>query len=114
MSALGTKLRKLQGGLVAFWCPGCNAAHNIRVFQSNPGGVGPLWMWNQSPEKPTFEPSILVNAQGPYYNIGAHTCHSFIKDGQIQFLSDCTHLLSDQTVPLPDFPTATFQAGKGS
>lgn len=31
-------------------------------------------------------------------------CHSFIRDGQIQFLSDCTHALAGQTVPLPAWP----------
>ena len=29
-------------------------------------------------------------------------CHSFIKDGQIQFLGDCTHSLAGQTVALPN------------
>jgi hypothetical protein len=28
-------------------------------------------------------------------------CHCFIRDGQIQFLLDCTHALAGQTVPLP-------------
>jgi hypothetical protein len=30
-----------------------------------------------------------------------HRCHSFVVDGQIQFLGDCTHKLAGQTVPLP-------------
>jgi hypothetical protein len=29
-------------------------------------------------------------------------CHSFLVDGQIQFLGDCTHALAGQTVPLPE------------
>ena len=29
-------------------------------------------------------------------------CHSFVTDGRIQFLSDCTHALAGQTVDLPD------------
>jgi len=29
-------------------------------------------------------------------------CHSFITDGKIQFLSDCTHHLAGQTVDLND------------
>jgi hypothetical protein len=32
-------------------------------------------------------------------------CHSFVTDGKIQFLSDCTHALAGQTVALPDWPT---------
>lgn len=30
-----------------------------------------------------------------------HTCHSFVRDGQIEFLSDCTHALAGKTVSLP-------------
>lgn len=35
-------------------------------------------------------------------------CHSFVRDGQIEFLGDCTHSLAGQTVPLPsvDFDEA--------
>jgi hypothetical protein len=28
-------------------------------------------------------------------------CHSWVKNGEIQFLSDCDHALAGQTVPLP-------------
>lgn len=28
-------------------------------------------------------------------------CHSFITDGSIEYLSDCTHELAGETVPLP-------------
>lgn len=31
-------------------------------------------------------------------------CHSFVTDGRIQFLADCTHDLAGLTVDLPDFP----------
>ncbi|WP_241754456.1 hypothetical protein [Cupriavidus basilensis] len=31
-------------------------------------------------------------------------CHSFVTDGRIQFLGDCTHALAGQTVPLAEFP----------
>jgi len=29
-------------------------------------------------------------------------CHSFVTDGRIQFLGDCTHNLAGQTVDLPE------------
>lgn len=32
-----------------------------------------------------------------------YTCHSFVTDGRIQFLGDCTHSLAGQTVDLPDW-----------
>jgi len=33
-------------------------------------------------------------------------CHSFVTDGRIQFLTDCTHALAGQTVDIPDFDKA--------
>ena len=33
-------------------------------------------------------------------------CHSHVREGRIQFLSDCTHALVGQTVDLPDIPGA--------
>jgi hypothetical protein len=29
-------------------------------------------------------------------------CHSFVRAGMIEFLSDCTHELAGKTVPIPD------------
>lgn len=65
-------------------------------------GSGPRWGWNGDVDRPTFTPSILVR-----YVTGAKarhvTCHSFVTDGLIQFLGDCTHSLAGQTVELPPF-----------
>jgi hypothetical protein len=47
---------------------------------------------------PTFYPSIDYNRDAPKYR-----CHSFVKDGQIQFLGDCFHTLKGKTVDLPDW-----------
>jgi hypothetical protein len=84
---------------------------------------GPAWTWNNDPVKPTFTPSVLVRS-GHYmpehvgpdcwctYNAArpddpssfkCSVCHSFVTDGNIQFLSDCTHALAGQTVPLPEW-----------
>lgn len=102
MSALGAKLRRLEGGRVAFWCPGCKTGHQINVFE-DPNRQGPLWGFNGDGDKPTFTPSIFVN---PPHLRGPSTrpsCHSFVTDGRIQFLSDSTHALAGQTVDLPDW-----------
>ena len=53
----------------------------------------PCWSWNGDTEKPTIKPSVLSNN-------GTITCHSFINDGQVQFLGDCTHELANQTLDL--------------
>ena len=78
----------------AFECPGCGAAHHVRG-----------WEWNGSHDLPTVRPSILVTYKGPDTGVdGAPpaVCHSFVTDGRIQFLSDCTHALAGQTVEIPD------------
>ena len=77
------------------WCPGCNAVHSVRT---DPPG----WTWNGDVEKPTLSPSILHNPgrENPSHEI----CHSFVRDGRIEFLNDSTHALAGQTVDLPPWP----------
>lgn len=70
-----------------WWCPGCKCGHWTRTK-----GRSPCWGWNGSKAKPTFSPSILVTSQ--------NRCHSFVIDGVIQFLGDCTHELKGQHVPM--------------
>lgn len=94
----------MDNGLM-FWCPGCDAAHKIQYGS----GGGPRWGWNGDVNKPTFTPSVLVRYDGPDAGIdGAPPaiCHSFVTDGRIQFLSDCTHDLAGKTVDLPDWNEA--------
>lgn len=78
-----------------FHCPGCDMLHEIWDKQAKRGGG---WEFNGDFEKPTFSPSYLTRAPN-FIN-----CHSFIRDGMIQFLDDCHHALKGQTVPLPDVP----------
>lgn len=63
--------------------------------------MGAIWTWNGSLEKPTFQPSILVKANYTSIDRLDDICHSFVVDGRIQFLGDCTHELAGQTVDLP-------------
>lgn len=51
------------------------------------------WTWNGSIESPTVKPSIRTTD-------GVEVCHSFINDGKIQFLGDCTHAFAGQTMDL--------------
>lgn len=97
-----------------FYCPGCEEAHGIPVD----GSRG--WNWNGSLESPTVTPSILVGGvvygpdklsfsqyKGPYpCETTPHVCHSFVTDGRIQYLGDCTHALVGTTVDLPEWDTA--------
>lgn len=116
MSALSPILRAIEGGNVAFWCPGCAEAHVVGV--EAPARV--IWGYNGDPVAPTFTPSVLVtghqrvlNDQGKWVgdwhrdaqgNALKSRCHSFVTNGQIQFLGDCSHSLAGQTVPLPAWP----------
>jgi len=75
-----------------FYCPGCKNHHAFTI--KHPGPFVP-WQWNNDLVKPTFSPSLLCNSDYP-----ESRCHSFVKDGQIQFLGDCFHELKNQTVDL--------------
>lgn len=89
-----------KSGLVLFECPGCGCCHYARVESA--GGCGPLWTWNGDFDRPTINPSIFVNRPGSLHNPESPSCHSFVRDGKIQFLSDCTHAMAGQTVDLPE------------
>lgn len=112
MSAAGRKLRVGDGNRLLFRCPGCDELHVVQ----HGAGDGPRWGYNGNPDAPTFTPSILVRGTVPITDdqrdrIMAgekiepvpRVCHSFVTDGRIQFLGDCTHGLAGQTVELPDF-----------
>ena len=103
MSALGSKLRSLEAGRVMFWCPGCNQAHQVTVFD-DPNRQGPIWGFNGDGDAPTFTPSIFVNPPGQFHNPGVTSCHSFVTEGRIHFLEDSTHWLAGHTVALPLWP----------
>lgn len=99
MALIGKKLRSLEGGGVAFMCPGCRQMHRVTVE----GQGRPRWSYNGNPDAPTFTPSIRVRSGD---QPGDAVCHSFVRDGRIQFLGDCTHALAGQTVDLPDLEEA--------
>ena len=100
---------EMAKGVIAINCPGCKCMHHIYTVMPTSGGA--KWGFNGDFEKPTFTPSLLIRT-GKYipghesfddegYNLSS-ICHSFITDGKIQFLGDCTHELKNQTVELPD------------
>ena len=99
-----------DGETLLIWCSGCHTHHGPMVNKGR-------WTWNGDTERPTISPSILVTGKRPitedeYKRIMAGEkldipdlrCHSFVRDGQIEYLSDCTHELAGRTVPLEDLP----------
>jgi hypothetical protein len=79
-------------------CPGCGHHHAVWTKESNFPDT-PTWDFNGDFEKPTFNPSLLVRIPD---KDKMQICHSFIRDGKIQFLSDCSHHLAGKTVDLPE------------
>jgi Family of unknown function (DUF6527) len=102
-------------GHIFFRCPGCQSTHGLRVTTHADN-----WTYNGNPDSPTFQPSLLVTGtwseppvtaenladwkRAPWQQTKVERrCHSFITDGRIQFLDDCTHALAGQTVDIPDW-----------
>lgn len=121
--------QKVQIGY-KFQCPGCGDTHHIYTnaeycaYSRKQYNVPCCcWQFNGSVDQPTFNPSVLLRAKaypsGKMWpsedeiarmqkgeNLSAsmtpYVCHSFIREGMIQYLDDCTHELKGQTVALPD------------
>lgn len=112
------KARIQENGRVEIKCPGCKSYHYLGITP----GTRPCWTFNGDLEKPTFSPSLLQRSghyvsgqkqppdcwlcnnaeESEKYNYACGVCHSFIKDGMIQFLTDSTHALAGKTAPLDD------------
>jgi hypothetical protein len=111
------KFRVLSDGMLSFWCKGCNCYHAIPIDSNKTHS----WTFNGNYDKPTISPSILVKTGRyrsehtgdcwcTYYqkhpdeeqDFKCSVCHSFITDGKIQYLSDCTHNLVGQTIELEE------------
>lgn len=107
---------KVDGvGQYRFFCPGCKEHHAVYSKEANTN-CQPQWDFNGDLNKPTFSPSLLyrtghfVKGQPQPPNcrhckedadLGVCTiCHSFMREGKIEFLSDCTHALAGKTVEM--------------
>lgn len=89
-----------------FFCPGCQEVHSFNDS----------WQFNYDIDKPTVFPSILVKgtrtlSDDEYEKVRSGEkieprilyCHSYIKNGEIQFLNDSLNELAGQTVALQEF-----------
>jgi len=87
-----------------FDCPGCDRSHMVTTG----------WAFNGDEVRPTFSPSVLVQGveditddahdrimAGEKIATRPYVCHSFVADGRIQYLGDCTHAMAGTTVDLP-------------
>ena len=77
-----------------YFCKGCGYEHAFALKVD-----GGHHDFNMDLDNPTVSPS-LVHDFTPDHK---HRCHSFIKNGKIQYLSDCAHELRGKTIDLPDY-----------
>jgi hypothetical protein len=112
------KVRKFADDKLDWYVINCPACGEHVIAVSPPFSNGASWSFNGNFERPTFNPSLLVKTgrqvdpshemspemMGERYN---RICHSFIREGMIDFCGDCTHELAGKTVPLLDVETPT-------
>lgn len=101
------------------WCLGCEqpdgeggthgGLHMLPVTGEGQGR--PTWAFSGDLERPTLSPSILTRHEharrrvdGALVDVGLFVCHSFLVAGVWDFLSDCTHPLAGQKVPMVPLP----------
>lgn len=95
---------------VHLWCPGCQQLHapTFRCPEHGGPATGPVWDGDPHSDPFSMEPSLMVHGARP----DVETCHSFIRNGQWEFLSDCQHGLAGQTVPLEPLPDWLSREGR--
>lgn len=76
----------------SFHCPACNRRHRVCTARTLEGDVH---TFNGSLDRPTIWPAILDVED-------TAICHSYVTDGRIRFLTDCTHELAGKDLELPD------------
>jgi hypothetical protein len=113
MKAKPIKITKNDGGTWLVPCEPEDATH-VQIVMPGPSGLIMLpvlikgqrqgtncWTWNGDTEKPTLRPSVLT--KGADRETGEpYVCHTWVNDGQAQFLSDCSHEYVNQTIDLLD------------
>lgn len=105
-------LKAVNGGTGHERCEPSEATHvrlklpgpyPTRIIPVTIGGTRrgtPNWTWNGDVDKPTLKPSVLTS--GGKESPEMPRCHTWITDGKVRFLDDCTHKLASQTLDLLD------------
>lgn len=83
--------RKLMHPQYLYFCKGCGYEHAFGLLSE-----GGHHNFNMDLNNPTVSPSLLQNF------VPGKLCHSFIRNGMIEYLPDCQHELAGKTIELPD------------
>jgi len=90
-----------SGAIAYFDCPGCRRVHALHLYPDR-NAEGASWAWNRDMESPTFTPSIHAKIEYSEPGRSPKICHSFVTNGWIRFLGDCTHDMAGQSIELPE------------
>jgi hypothetical protein len=107
------RLHLIGEGRAAFDCPGCKFKHVV-IIPPHPNA----WQFNGDFVYPTLQPSVLMTRHEWHPPVNPENlaqwkakpwtqtrvelrCHSYVTNGGIQFLDDCSHELRGKTVDLP-------------
>lgn len=97
-----------------FHCPGCKHGHRYTTAWSpkkkadyeakhcGPNEKAPTWTFNGNLQSPSFQPSLLYRYTKTKNDEVQKVCHLYVTNGQMQFLSDCTHEFAGKTVDMGD------------
>lgn len=113
------RMKNVECEAYLFSCPGCQMDHIVYV-SATPEYIArcgrlPFWGFTGGVDSPTFVPSLLVRwsdfpteeqaariLAGEQVELAKNVCHSFITDGKVRFLDDCTHAMKGKTVSLAE------------
>lgn len=96
-----TEIQNEKGALTGEYlidCVACKCSHCLATKIANENGS--KWAFNGDVNSPTFHPSLKVTVRP--HTLEKLICHSFIKNGKMEYLSDSTHDLAGHTVELPE------------
>ena len=80
---------------VFYWCGGCRCAHSVPAKR---------WNWNKNTESPTLSPSVRHFIPAGEGRPEKTLCHYHLRNGVLEYCSDCPHALNGQKVPLQEIP----------
>ncbi|MDP1877967.1 MAG: hypothetical protein Q8M17_10490 [Actinomycetota bacterium] len=85
------------------WCPapkeyGHHGECGLHMLQISGDRAGGIWGFDGNLDAPTIGGSVLTHGGDGF------VCHAFVRAGQWEYLTDCTHPLAGQTVPMVPLP----------